>query len=352
VGGSQTVDFTVLHIPTKITYTGATTVDYHDQVTLSATLNENITGNAPIAGRTLSFALGAESCSAVTDGTGSASCQVIPADVPGPYTVTVTFAGDEPLYEPSSTSAPFTVTKEETTAAYTGPTVILAGASTATLTGTLVEDGANDDDGDGGSIGPFPAQQVTLSLGAQSCTGTTDPSGNVSCTIPSVTVPLGSETASAVFAGDAYYRPSSDSKTVIVFAFPGRGAFTLGDNTVAGAGASTVLTWWSDSWSGLNSLSGGVGPAAFKGFAATVTLPTTSPANLCGTTFTTGSGNSASPPASVPSYMGVLVASSVTKSGSTISGKWAKIVVVKTNTGYGPNPGHPGTGTIVATFCG
>jgi hypothetical protein len=42
----------------------------------------------------------------------------------------------------------------------------------------------------------------------------------------------------------------------------------------------------------------------------------------------------------------------VTKSGSTINGTWAKIVVVKTDPGYQPNPGHPGTGTIVATFCG
>jgi hypothetical protein len=50
--------------------------------------------------------------------------------------------------------------------------------------------------------------------------------------------------------------------------------------------------------------------------------------------------------------MGVLVASSVSKSGNGISGRWAKIVVVKTNAGYSPNTGHPGTGKIVATFCG
>jgi hypothetical protein len=49
--------------------------------------------------------------------------------------------------------------------------------------------------------------------------------------------------------------------------------------------------------------------------------------------------------------MGVLVASSVTKTGSEIHGTWAKIVVVRTDTGYGPSPGHPGTGTIVASFC-
>jgi len=49
--------------------------------------------------------------------------------------------------------------------------------------------------------------------------------------------------------------------------------------------------------------------------------------------------------------MGVLVTSKVTKSGSTISGNFAKIVVVKINPGYAPNPMNAGTGTIVATYC-
>jgi hypothetical protein len=49
--------------------------------------------------------------------------------------------------------------------------------------------------------------------------------------------------------------------------------------------------------------------------------------------------------------MGVIVANSVTKSGSSINGSWGKIVVVHVMPGYAPSPGHPGTGTIVATFC-
>ena len=49
--------------------------------------------------------------------------------------------------------------------------------------------------------------------------------------------------------------------------------------------------------------------------------------------------------------MGVLVASSVKKSGSTINGQFAQIVVVKTNPGYGPTPADDGTGTIVAKYC-
>jgi hypothetical protein len=49
--------------------------------------------------------------------------------------------------------------------------------------------------------------------------------------------------------------------------------------------------------------------------------------------------------------MGVIVASSITNSGSTISGNTLHIVVVQTNSGYEPNPGHAGTGTVVAQVC-
>jgi len=49
--------------------------------------------------------------------------------------------------------------------------------------------------------------------------------------------------------------------------------------------------------------------------------------------------------------MGTLVSSNITESGSTIAGNQVKIVVVRTNPGYGPNLGADGTGTIVATYC-
>ena len=97
---------------------------------------------------------------------------------------------------------------------------------------------------------------------------------------------------------------------------------------------------------GLNSLSGGSAPAAFKGFAETSATP------KCGTGWSTDPGNSTPPPAGpLPAYMGVIVSSSITKSGSTISGDTPHIVVVQTNPGYAPNPGHAGTGTVVAQFC-
>jgi len=47
----------------------------------------------------------------------------------------------------------------------------------------------------------------------------------------------------------------------------------------------------------------------------------------------------------------VVAAAFITKRGTVISGDIVHIVMVRTNPGYGPNPGHPGTGTIVATLC-
>jgi hypothetical protein len=350
---SAGTSFTIGQRSTTLTYTGPTSGDYNDQFSATAKLTDTATSTG-IAGETVTFVLGAgtgtETCSGVTGTTGIAQCPLTPNEASGSYKITASFAGDA-TYLASSNQVSFAITKEETTTSYAGPTVILAGASGATLTATLVEDGANDNDSDGGSPGPVPSETVTLSIGSQSCTGTTDSTGNVSCTISPVSVPLGPETVGASFAGDGFYLPSSDTKTATVFAFPRTGAFTLGDLTVAGAGSSTV-TWWGSNWWQLNSLSGGAAPAAFKGFADTVTLPTTSPANICSGNWTTSGGNSPPPVSTVPSYMGVIVPTTISKNGSTINGNYIKIVVVKTNPGYAPDPSHPGTGTIVATFCG
>jgi hypothetical protein len=350
---SDSTSFEITKEDTQVTYGGALTKDYHDVFTASATLIDP-DDSSGITGKTVTFTLGAgDSCSDTTDGSGVASCSITPTQPAGTVTMVTSFGGDID-YLPSGESDAFAITKEESTTTYTGPTVILAGSSGATLTATLVEDGANDDDGDGGSPAPVPSgQTITFAIGSQSCSDTTDAAGLASCTIPSISsAALGSNTLTTTFAGDAYYLPSSDSDAVIVFAFPSRGAFVLGNTSVAAATPSTTLTWWDNSWAQRNVLSGGSAPASFKGFAGSVTtLPTQSPANVCGTRFTTSPGNSPPPTADVPSYMGVLVAGSVTKSGSAIDGTWGKIVVVRTGPGYAPNPGHPGTGTTVATFC-
>ncbi len=342
VTSASTFQVNVLRRPTTIVYTGAPTADYHDPAQLSAVLTDTISG-APLAARTVAFSLGSQSASASTSAEGTASASIVLTQAPGPVALTASFAGD-PTYQPSSSATTFTITREQTTTAYTGPLVILQGGSGVTLSARMLEDG---------TTAPVPfGQTITLSLGGQSCTGTTDSTGLAACTL-TFSGPLGPQPLTANFSGDAYYLPSSDNgKSATVFAFPSGGAFVLGDRTAATVGPATSVTWWDAQWSRTNLLSGGSAPSAFKGFANSVTsLPTTSPPAACQGTWTSSGGNSPPPASDVPSYMGVIVSSSITKSGSTVSGNVVKIVVVRTTPGYAPNSGHAGTGTIVATFC-
>ena len=47
----------------------------------------------------------------------------------------------------------------------------------------------------------------------------------------------------------------------------------------------------------------------------------------------------------------VMASSSITKSGSMIAGNTRMMVIVKTDPGYAGNPGHAGTGTVIAVIC-
>jgi len=260
-----------------------------------------------------------------------------PNQAAGPYTLTASFAGDS-FYVPSLVATPFTINLEETTTTFTASsaTVIPVGHS-ATLSATLLEDGTTP---------PVPfGQTITLTLGtgvtAQSCNGTTNASGLATCTIATVSQPLGPNTVTAKFAGDAFYQPSSASEAVILFAFLSQGSMIVGNLDAA---TGTAVDYWGAQWAKDNSLSGGSAPNSFKGFAETA--PQT-----CGGGWISSPGNSSGPPATVPSYMGVIASSTIGKSGSSISGDVPIIIVVKTAPGYGPSPGHEGTGTVVAVYC-
>jgi len=327
--------FVVAPTPTTLIYNGATTSDFHDTVTVSGVLTLSGT-SAGINGQTIKFSVGTDSCSGVTNTAGFASCPLTLNQAAGPSTVTASFAANG-NFKASSASAGFTITKEETTLSYTGDTVI-ANNTVAHMKGTLLEDG----------VVPIQGRQVIFTLGtgatAQTCMGTTDPMGIATCPIL-VNQPLGAGMVSDKFAGDPFYLPSSASATTILFAFLDHGSFMLGDKTAA-VGPNAV-TFWSATWSSQNVLSGGNAPDSFKGFASVVS---TNPP-VCGDTWTSRPGNSSDPPATLPAFMGVVVSTAVSKKGSTLSGNVPEIVVVQTNPGYAPNPGHPGTGTVIAVFC-
>lgn len=336
LGNGTTYSLDTAAVPTKLTYTGATTANYHDPALLSAVLTVLGTG-VPIPNATVEFTLGSQACNATTNAAGAASCSIVLNQAAGNYTVIAIFSGIFGSDAGSSTSSPFVITLEETTLSYTGDTVI-ANGGLAHLSGVLLENG----------VTPIVGRTVTFTLGTdgttQTCKGVTDATGKAACTISPVLQPLGPGLVGDSFVGDAFYRPASASTKTVIFRFLMSGAFVLGDLS---AQSGMDETFWGAQWTAANQLTGGAPPAAFKGFAESLS----SGPPQCGISWTTRTGNSSNPPATVPTYMGVVVSPSVVQSGSVVSGSSTKIVVVKTDAGYASDPGHAGTGVVVAQFC-
>jgi hypothetical protein len=175
---------------------------------------------------------------------------------------------------------------------------------------------------------------VRFDVGAATCSTATSATGAASCALPEDALALGPSDVAVRFDGDALYSTSADTGPVLVYALPVGGAFAVGDRSTTGR-----VTFWSRSWWLANTLSGGPAPAAFKGFATA-------------TSFEPGGDWRAAPgfdqgPADVPEWMGAVVTTTVTKSGPTISGDVAGLVVVHVDT-YVPT--LAGRGTVVATI--
>jgi Bacterial Ig-like domain (group 1) len=173
-------------------------------------------------------------------------------------------------------------------------------------------------------------------------TGTTDANGVA--TFSYTSQKIGTDTFHASITNLVGTITSNPVNVTWVAFAPGGGAFVIGDLENH---ANAQAYWWGAQWWKKDHLSTGLAPAAFKGFELSNASP------WCGQTWTTRPGNSPHPPTAVPAgtVMAVIVASHVTKNGPVISGDIVHIVLVKTNPGYGPNPGHPGTGTIVGQLC-
>ena len=328
LGSSGTGTITVANkLPTTIVYTGDTTTGVGQTATLSAKLTAQ--SGSPLGGKVVTLSFGSVSCQATTNVNGVASCTVTVVDVPGSYTVTASFAGDV-TYLASSGTGTITVAGKVSTRLVDNTTGNFLQGSTTTLSATLTTSAG----------APLAGKTIYLTLGLSACHGLTNASGVASCTV-TVPGPTGPTVSTATFLGDTGANPALDAKPALVYAFAGSGSFVVGDRSATGS-----VTFWGSQWAKSNSLSGGAADNSFKGFAVSPATP------QCGGTWTTDPGNSAPPPRGpLPAYMAVAVTSKTAKSGKTISGNVVHVVIVKTNPGYDANPGHPGTGTVVATVC-
>jgi uncharacterized repeat protein (TIGR01451 family) len=183
---------------------------------------------------------------------------------------------------------------------------------------------------------------VTCNLGSIAAGG----SATVTVTAD-VTAACGDTLVNTATIGGDQFDPDTTNNTsstsALVYCLVPGGNFVIGDGNAA---TGTSVTFWGAQWAKKNDLSGGKAPSAFKGWENAPAVVT------CGTNWTTKPGNSPPPPAApLPSVIAVIVSSSIDKSGSTISGDTAHLAVVRTNPGYGANPGHAGTGTVLGQIC-
>jgi hypothetical protein len=199
------------------TPSSATTSDVADSVTVAATLR-NGAAALPNAAVTFTLAPGSRSvsCAATTDASGVASCALTPVEPAAVYQLTASYAGSSvPFLAPVNSSTPFTVTLEQDGLVYTGPATAAAGKPLL-LSGTLTTD-------DPSAGTPLSGRTVTLSLatglGAQICSGVTDGSGAVSCTVavPASASP-GNHAVAAAFASDGSYQAATAAGTVRITA--------------------------------------------------------------------------------------------------------------------------------------
>jgi large repetitive protein len=324
--GSSDSETVTLPALTTLTYTGTTNGVHGGSATVAARLNR--TGDGVLTGRTISFTLGTQQCSATTNLSGIATCTIQNLSAPvGAATVNAVFAGDSTA-RAATVSSPFTVTVAPTTLVADVAPAVLSGA-TVPLTGTLTSNGS-----------PVPGRTLTLALGTSTCTATTSSTGVGACSVH-VTSAVGPTTASASFAADGTYAAASDTDPTVVYGLAPGGTFVIGDWSDTG-----TVTYWGSQWNYYNSLSG-IEPSSFRGFASSPS------AAQCGGTWSTGtSTTNPTPPASgsLPAYMAVAVTSNTGRAYYGVYGNIVSVVVVKTST-YDGNPSHTATGTVVATIC-
>jgi sugar lactone lactonase YvrE len=344
-GGAAGSTVTITGIPTSIQVASAS-ADFADATTVSATLTNQSSG-AAVSDQQLEFTLnGTESCTATTDGNGHASCQITPGEQAGSYNLAVSFAASGSLAG-SSGSGSFTVNHEETAIAYTGPTSG-TGGQPITLSGKLTTDDPAASTGLGG-------KSITFTLGsgagAQTCSATTAAAGTASCTITMISQPPGTVPLSVTFAGNSYYVPASTpsgtgAPTITVANPTGNGEFLIGNISAGTPTVGNKVYFWGSQWASMNQFAGPFfAPPSLKGFVSGP-KPIT-----CGSSWSTGTGASPMPPATIPSVIYVAVTSQASKVGSSIVGNVTHVVAVKVNPGYQNNPQFPGTGTISATVC-
>ena len=181
---------------------------------MTALLTETA-GGAPVAGKTVSIAIGGSARVGTTGADGRVTLAVPLATIPGSHQVVASFGGDA-THLPSSDAGPFSIARATSSlSAFTQLPVVTGGGATglvSTLTASV-----------GGKQQPLLQLTVTYTLtgpgGTKTFSTITDYLGRA--TLPPTGLAAGTYTVTASFAGDATYTPATRTGTLVVSAFAG-----------------------------------------------------------------------------------------------------------------------------------
>lgn len=219
---------------TVVTYTGPATATYSDPLTLSGRLVTGGTPASPIAGKTLSFTLGAMPTvtggPTAADGTASSTPFAVTA-TPGQRTVTTHFAGDTAYGEATDTD-PVTVLREDCTLSYTGDLLVSPLAST-TLRAQFGESDTTPGDWSGHAV-----EFVVLDSASATTVyaAATDAQGVASRT---VVLPANVYGVGVTFAGDEFYNSCRTARDAVFTVEQARAKVTGGGWVSTGIGRTS-----------------------------------------------------------------------------------------------------------------
>ena len=351
---SEPVSATWTAIPTALAVTAPPVVEWNDPLTVSARLTVAATG-APLAGQTIELTLGTETAQATTGADGVATASFLPRDLPGAVSLVASFAGAPP-YLPASSARLVTIERDETVLVLTGGA---AGGSTgvgAIAAGSAQEVSARLTDGEDGQ--PLAGKTVTFTVAGVSASGVTDSDGvaRASLTLPASA--SGPQRLTAVFAGDETERPSEATGVVVVYQ---PASFVLWGGNPGGLALGRGCSSGGRSGTGRSR----AGTTRRRPTSRGTRAPPSRPGRRARRSARRRASRPSTRPAGPPRpgraprrrrrwarTSGSSSTTSVDQGGSTVFGNVAATVVVRVDpgSGYAPDPGHPGFGTIVAVI--
>jgi len=304
---------------TTLIYRGPTEVVTGRLEELSAVAFTTETGQ-PLAGATITFSIGATTVTGIVSAEGFVQTPMTIDAAPGPASITVGYQGNA-LHRPASQTVAITILQQ--------PSAIVISSDRAfpapgnhTASATLV---------DAGTGAPIAAKTLRFAIGASFADALTDGSGiaSVAFQLPS-TAPVGAQTLSVTFAGDAYVLPSSGEQQALVFQLT---PFVIWGGNPGGVSLGDHVVFLAPDWSKQVIAGDYQAAGEFKGVIDNASAITdTCPIVKC---WTVKGGGPRGP--ATQSIIGVMIATSIERKQGQISGNILRFAIVAVDPGSTAN---------------